>query len=85
MKYLTSLEDLGAATCKFFGSPSEILQKSFRSPAEVQYSCSKCDTQTDRLTFGLLGLLSQPKTSIFCETFHFTFTARRRSDVMLVM
>ena len=27
-----SLEDLGAATCKSFGNPSEVLQKSFRSP-----------------------------------------------------
>ena len=36
----TSLEDLGAATCKSFGSPSEVPQKSFRSPAEVlQKSC----------------------------------------------
>ena len=23
--------------------------------------------------------------TFFCETFHFTYTARRRSDVMLVM
>ena len=35
---LTSLEDLGAATCKSFGSPLEVLWKSFRSPLEVPQS-----------------------------------------------
>ena len=52
MSILTSLEDLGAATCKLSKfcrqeSPkSKVLQKSFGSPAEVQYSCSKCDIHT---------------------------------------
>ena len=32
---ITSLEGLGAATCKSFGSPIKVLQKSFRMPAEV--------------------------------------------------
>ena len=40
---------------------------------KVQYYCSKCDIHTDRqthiLTFGLLGLLSQPK--IFSSTYKF--------------
>ena len=31
----TSLEDLGAATCKSFGSPLEVLWKSFGSSLEV--------------------------------------------------
>ena len=42
----------------------EIL-KSCRSPAEVQYSCNKCDRHTDILTFGFLGLLSQPKILVY--------------------
>ena len=31
----TSLEDLGAATCKSFESPLKVFWKSFRSPSEV--------------------------------------------------
>ena len=62
-KMLTSLEDLGAAT---FRNPSEVLQESLRSPSEVLVSFSTAvasvtHTQTNRLTFGLLGMLSQPK------------------------
>ena len=54
----TSLKDLGAATCKLVNFVDHKVQspKSFASPSKVQYSCSKCDGHTDRLTFGLLGL-----------------------------
>ena len=45
MTIKTSLEDLGAATCKDFVDYKSL--KSFGSPAEVQYNYSKCDTQTD--------------------------------------
>ena len=44
----------------------EVLQKSFGSPVESTVVASVTDTQTHThtLTFGLLGLLLQPKTAM---------------------
>ena len=65
--FKTSLEDLGAATCKLVNfvdykvqSPLEVLWKSFGSPLEVLQKSSAVvasvtDRQTHGLTFGLLG------------------------------